>query len=69
MCHGDSGDQTAFANDRAEDAAERAQALLEPDPAADQAEDAAEVDRFKALFAAAHTACAASIAAVTKTHT
>jgi len=29
----------------------------------------AEVDRFKALFAAAHTACAASIAAVTKTHT
>jgi hypothetical protein len=54
----------AFANDRAEDAAERAQQAVDPDPAADQAEDAAERAQFKALFAASHTACTAEIAAI-----
>ena len=60
--------KTAFANDRSEDAAERAQAALEPDSAADQAEDAAELAGFKALFQAAHTACAASLAAIVAKH-
>jgi len=60
--------RTAFANDRSEDAAERAQASLEPDSAADQAEDATELANFKALFSAARTACAASIAAAVQAH-
>ena len=61
--------KTAFANDRSEDAAERAQATLEPDSAAGQAEDAAELANFKSLFTAAHTACAAEISAAIKAHT
>jgi hypothetical protein len=61
--------RTAFANDRTEDVAERAQASLEPDSAADQAEDAAEIANFRSLFAAARTACAASISAAIKSHT
>ncbi len=61
--------KAAFADDRAEDAAERAQAALEPETAADQAEDIAELASLKALFTAAHTACAAAITAAIKSHT
>ena len=61
--------KTAFADDRSEDSAERAQASLEPGTAGDQAEDAAEIANLKRLFAAAHTACAGTIAAAIKTHT
>jgi cell division septation protein DedD len=60
--------KTAFADDRSEDVAERAQAALEPDSARDAAGDAAEIANFKTLFAAARIACAASIASVTATH-
>jgi hypothetical protein len=54
--------KTAFVNDRQEDAEER----LNPDATDDPAEDAAEVAHFKALFADAHAACAADIAAIHK---
>jgi len=54
--------KTAFVNDRQEDADER----LNPDAANDPAEDAAEVARFKALFADVRAACAADVAALRK---
>lgn len=51
--------KTAFADDRAEDAAEKANAALAgSDPAADVEEDKAERAAMKALWVAARTACA-----------
>jgi hypothetical protein len=58
--------KTAFADDRAEDVAERANAAQAgADPAADAEEDKAERAAVKALWVAARDACAPQIATIT----